>query len=57
MALPSAIDVDHRFASLLGGQRRVNPYARLRAAGRPQPQAAIFCSNAINASGAVTFGE
>jgi hypothetical protein len=27
MALPSAIDVDHRFASLLGGQRRVNRYA------------------------------
>jgi hypothetical protein len=25
MALPSAIDVDHRFASLLGGWQRVNP--------------------------------
>ena len=29
MALPSAIDVDHRFPSLLGGWRRVNPYAGL----------------------------
>jgi hypothetical protein len=27
MALPFAIDVDHRFASLLGRRRRVNPYA------------------------------
>ena len=57
MALPSAIDVDHRFASLLGGRRRVNPYAGLGAAGRRNLRRAIFCSNAINASGAVTFGE
>ena len=55
---PSAIDVDHRLPSLLGVRRRVQSVCGVAVLpGGLQPQAAIFCSNAINASGAVTFGE